>query len=69
MEEEYRKILRVGVVVVLTIIILLAFISFYTSTQEAISALFKPQYTALVKAVFSLAVLVTSAYLAKRLLK
>ncbi len=67
--EEYRTILRVGMVVVLIVIILLTFISFYTSTQEAISALFKPQYTALVKAIFSLAVLITSAYLAKRLLK
>jgi len=67
--EEYRMILRVGMVVVLIVIILLTFISFYTSTQEAISALFKPQYTALVKAIFSLAVLITSAYLAKRLLK
>ena len=68
-EAPFRELVYAAVVIVLVILVLIATFSFFFNMQEAIADLINPKYQALVKALFSLLVLVFGIYTIKRLFK
>ena len=67
-DNSLRKNINVAVVIMLVFLIFIAMFTFFFSMQEAISILFYPQYSALVKAIFSLVIIVVGVYLVKMFL-
>lgn len=65
----FRELVYAAVVIVLVILVLIATFSFFFNMQEAIAALINPKYQPLVKALFSLLVLVLGIYAIKCLFK
>lgn len=68
-DAPFRELVYAAVVIVLVILVLIATFSFFFNMQEAIAALINPKYQSLVKALFSLLVLVLGIYTIKRLFK
>ncbi len=67
-EDSFRKIINAAVVIMLVALIFIALFTFFFSMQEAISVLFNPQYAPLIKAIFSLVIIVVGVYLVKMFL-
>ena len=67
-DNSLKKNINVAVVIMLVGLIFIAMFTFFFSMQEAISVLFYPQYAALVKAIFSLAIIGVGVYLVKMFL-
>jgi len=66
--DSFKKLINVAVVIMLVALIFIALFTFFFNLQEAISALFDPQYVALIKAIFSLVVIGIGVYLVKMFL-
>ncbi len=66
--DSFKKIINTAVVIMLVLLIFIALFTFFFSMQNAIGTLFDPQYVELIRAIFSLAVLVTGIYLVKMFL-
>ncbi len=66
--DSSRKIISTAIVIMLVFLIFIALFTFFFSMQNAIGILFDPQYVELVRAIFSLVVLVTGIYLVKMFL-
>lgn len=64
-DNSFRKIINVSVIIMLVGLIFIALFTFFFSMQEAISVLFHPQYAPLIKAIFSLAIIAVGVYLIK----
>lgn len=63
--DSFKKIINVAVVIMLVALIFIALFTFFFNMQDAISALFDPQYVALIKSIFSLVVIAIGVYLVK----
>lgn len=68
-DAPFRELVYAAVVIVLVILVLIATFSFFFNMQEAITDIINPKYQALIKALFSLVVLVLGIYTIKRLFK
>ena len=66
--DPLKKLINVAVVIMLVGLIFFAMFTFFVSMQDAISALFEPQYAPLLKAIFSLVVIGLGVYLVKMFL-
>lgn len=66
--DTFKKLINVAVVIMLVALIFIALFTFFFNMQDAISALFDPQYVALIKAIFSLVVIGIGVYLVKMFL-
>lgn len=67
-DNSFKKIINAAVVIMLVALIFIALFTFFYSMQDAISALFTPQYVPLIKAIFSLVVIGFGVYLVKMFL-
>lgn len=67
-DNSLRKNINVAVVIMLVVLIFIALFTFFFSMQEAISVLFYPQYSALIRAIFSLVIIGVGVYLVKMFL-
>ncbi|MCE8422465.1 MAG: hypothetical protein J5U17_02360 [Candidatus Methanoperedens sp.] len=66
--DPFKKLIKVLVVIMLVGLIFFALFTFFFNMQDAISALFDPQYVPLIKAIFSLVVIGVGVYLVKMFL-
>jgi threonine/homoserine/homoserine lactone efflux protein len=66
--SSFKKLINVAVVIMLVGLIFIALFTFFFSMQDAISALFDPQYVPLIKAIFSLVIIGVGVYLIKMFL-
>lgn len=66
--DSFKKIINVAIVVMLVALIFIALFTFFFNMQDAITALFDPQYVALIRSIFSLVVIVIGVYLVKMFL-
>lgn len=66
--DSFKKLFNVAVVIMLVALIFIALFTFFFNMQAAISALFDPQYVALVQAIFSLVVICIGVFLVKMFL-
>jgi uncharacterized membrane-anchored protein len=67
-DNSFKKLINVAVVIMLVALIFIALFTFFFNIQAAISALFNPQYVALVQAIFSLVIIGIGVYLVKMFL-
>ncbi|MCZ7355859.1 MAG: hypothetical protein O8C66_11745 [Candidatus Methanoperedens sp.] len=67
-DNSFKKLINVAVVIMLVGLIFIALFTFFFSMQDAISALFDPQYVPLIKAIFSLVIIGVGVYLVKMFL-
>lgn len=67
-KDSFRKLTNIAIVIMLVGLIFIALFTFFFNMQDAISALFDPQYVSLMKAVFSLVVIGIGVYLVKMFL-
>lgn len=66
--DSFKKLINVAIVIMLVALIFIALFAFFFNMQVAISALFDPQYVALVQAIFSLVVIGIGVFLVKMFL-
>ncbi|HWQ96228.1 MAG TPA: hypothetical protein VN368_02530 [Candidatus Methylomirabilis sp.] len=67
-EKTFKNLINAAVVIMLVGLIFIALYTFFFSMQDAISMLFEYRYVALIKSIFSLAVIGLSVYLVKMFL-
>lgn len=67
-DNSFKKLINVAVVIMLVALIFIALFTFFFNMQAAISALFNPQYVALIQAIFSLVIIGIGVYLVKMFL-
>ncbi len=63
--DSFKKLIKNAVVVIFVLFILIAMFTFFFSMQNAIGTLFDYQYVELMRAIFSLIVLVIAIYVVK----
>lgn len=66
--DSFKKLINVAIVIMLVALIFIALFTFFFNMQDAISALFNPQYVALIQAIFSLVIIGIGVYLVKMFL-
>lgn len=68
LEENFKKLINVAVVIMLIALIFIALFTFFFSMQAAISDLFERPYVSLIQAIFSLVVIGVGVYFVKMFL-
>ncbi len=66
--DSFKKLIRNAFVIILVLFILVVMFNFFFSMQSAIGTLFDYQYVELMRAIFSLVVLVIAIYILKKFL-
>ncbi|VVB92540.1 Uncharacterised protein [uncultured archaeon] len=66
--DSFRKLFNIAMVIMLVLLIFIALFTFFISMENAIGALFTPQYADLIRAIFSLVVVGVGVYLVKMFL-